>query len=410
MVKRARATSRRVLTTLLKEIISETMRPIPAYIIAARRTAIGRIGGLHKSRRLEELCAPVIAAALSDSGLEPAQIEDVIIGNASEGGNPARLIALAAGLPETASASTIDRQCGSGLDAILAAIRIVAASEVDIVVAGGAEAISMAPWRIAKPSSIYQTPHFTRLQSELDEQGDGPPLVEAAEALWSRLGINRAQQDAYALRSHLKAEAARRAKRFINEIVPMRANPEETRDQSAIEPDLKDLSQLAPYLPPDGTLTPGNTSAMHDGAAFAIVVSQRVWESLAKPRALRLVASTAQGVRPDNEPSAPIEAMKKLKERLNGYAPADIGVFEMSESSAAQAIALAQSLDIDEDLVNPDGGAIARGHPFGAASAVLVTRLFTRMVRGKDNNGPELGVATLGVFGGMGLAALFESV
>ncbi|MEE8309615.1 MAG: hypothetical protein V3R34_04380, partial [Hyphomicrobium sp.] len=190
----------------------------------------------------------------------------------------------------------------------------------------------------------------------------------------------------------------------------IRANPAETRDQSAIEPDLKDLSQLAPYLPPDGTLTPGNTSAMHDGAAFAIVVSQPVWESLAKPRALRLVASTAQGVRPDNEPSAPIEAMKKLKERLNGHAPADIGVFEMSESSAAQAIALAQSFDIDEDLINPDGGAIARGHPFGAASAVLVTRLFTRMARGKDNNGPELGVATLGVFGGMGLAALFESV
>jgi len=115
-------------------------------------------------------------------------------------------------------------------------------------------------------------------------------------------------------------------------------------------------------------------------------------------------------VRPDNEPSAPIEAMKKLQERLNGYKPADIGVIEMSESSAAQAIALAQALNLDEDLVNPDGGAIARGHPFGAASAVLVTRLFTRMARSEDTNRPELGVATLGVVGGMGLAALFESV
>ncbi len=386
------------------------MLPIPAYIIAARRTAIGRVGGLHKNRRLEELCAPVIAASLRDSGLEPAQVEEIVIGNASESGNPARLIALAAGLPETASASTIDRQCGSGLDAILAAIRMVAAGEVEVAAAGGAEAISMAPWRIAKPKSVHQTPHFTRLQAEPDEHGDGLPLIEAAEALWSRIGINRAQQDAYALRSHLKAEAARNAKRFINEIVPIRANPEETRDQSAIEPDLKDLAQLAPYLPPEGTLTPGNTSAMHDGAAIAIVVSQRVWDSLAKPRALRLVASTAQGVRPDNEPSAPIEAMKKLQERLNGYKPADIGVIEMSESSAAQAIALAQALNLDEDLVNPDGGAIARGHPFGAASAVLVTRLFTRMARSEDTNRPELGVATLGVVGGMGLAALFESV
>jgi len=216
------------------------MLPIPAYIIAARRTAIGRVGGLHKNRRLEELCAPVIAASLRDSGLEPAQVEEIVIGNASESGNPARLIALAAGLPETASASTIDRQCGSGLDAILAAIRMVAAGEVEVAAAGGAEAISMAPWRI--------------------EHGDGLPLIEAAESLWSRIGINRAQQDAYALRSHLKAEAARSAKRFINEIVPIRANPEETRDQSAIEPDLKDLAQLAPYLPPEGTLTTGPRS------------------------------------------------------------------------------------------------------------------------------------------------------
>lgn len=386
------------------------MRPIPAYIIAARRTAIGRVGGLHKNRRLEELCAPVIAAALHDSGLDPAQVDEIIIGNSSEGGNPARLIALAAGLPETASASTIDRQCGSGLDAILAAIRMVAAGEAEVVAAGGAEAISMAPWRIAKPRSIYQTPHFMRLQAQFGEQGDGPPLIEAAEALWLRLGINREQQDAYALRSHLKAEVARNAKRFINEIVPMRANPAEARDQSAIEPDLKDLAQLAPYLPPDGTLTPGNTSTIHDGAAIAIVVSQRIWDSLAKPHALRLVASTAQGVRPDNEPSAPIEAMKKLNNRLNGYKPADFGVIEMSESSAAQVIALAKSLELDEDLVNPDGGAIARGHPFGAASAVLVTRLFTRMARNKDADCPKLGVATLGVVGGMGLAALFESV
>lgn len=386
------------------------MRPIPAYIIAARRTAIGRVGGLHKKRRLEELCTPVIDAALRDSELEPAQVDEIIIGNASEGGNPARLVALAAGLPEKASASTIDRQCGSGLDAILAAIRLVAAGEVDVVAAGGAEAISMAPWRIAKPRSLYQMPHFTRPQAELSGQGDALTQIEAAEELWSQLGINRAQQDAYALRSYLRAEAARSAKRFINEIVPMRANPEEARDQSAIEPDLEDLARLAPYLAPDGTLTSGNTSSLHEGAAIAIVVSQRVWESLKKPQALRLVAGAAQGVSPDEEASAPIEAMKKLKERLNGRELPDIGVIEMSESSAAQAIAFAKSLEVDEALLNPDGGAISRGHPFGAAGAVLVTRLFTRMARSKNTNGPKLGVATLGVVGGMGIAALFESV
>jgi len=381
----------------------------PAYIIAARRTAIGRVGGLHKNRRIEDLCAPVAAAALQDSGLEPGQVDELIVGNATQGGNPARLIALAAGLPDTVSASTIDRQCGSGLDAILSAIRTIAIGDAEAIVAGGAETISTAPWRISKPKSLYQLPHFMSFEPGAAEEREGTPLIESTEALSSRLGISRAQQDAYALRTHLKAEAARTSRRFVGEIVPIRSNAEEMRDQSAVEPDFKQLAQLAPYLPPDGTLTPGNTSAMHDGAAMAVIVSERLWSTLGKPRGLRLVAHAIRGVAPDEEAAAPIEAMKKLNERLNGYKRTDIGVVETSESSAAQAIALIQSLDLDEDALNPDGGAIARGHPYGAAGAVLVARLFARMARG-DEAGPRLGVATLGALGGMGLAALFEAV
>lgn len=384
------------------------MPPVPAYIIAARRTAIGRIGGLHKSRRVEALCAPVLAAALQDSGLAPHQIDEVIVGNATQGGNPARLIALAAGLPETVAAVTVDRQCGSGLDAILSAIRAVAVGGADAIAAGGAEAISTAPWRIAKPKSIYMMPRFMSFDPG-DEEREGPPLIEAAEALSARLSISRAQQDAYALRTHMLAEAARTSRRFVGEIVPIRSNAEEARDQSAVEPDFKDLAQLAPFLAPDGTLTPGNTSAMHDGAAMTVIVSERQWETLGKPRALRLVASSVRGVGPDDEAAAPITAMQTLNEHLNGFKPADIGVVEMSETSAAQAIALMQSLELDQDILNPDGGAIARGHPFGAAGAVLVARLFTRMARGTAD-GPKLGVATLGALGGMGLAAAFEAV
>ena len=384
------------------------MPPIPAYIIAARRTAVGRIGGLHKSRRIEELCAPLIGAALQDSGLEPEHIDEIIVGNASQGGNPARLIALAAGLPESVSATTIDRQCGSGLDAIVSAIRRIALGEAEAILAGGAETVSTAPWRISKPKSLYQLPHFVSFEPGAADEHEGTPLIESSEALSSHLGISRAQQDAYALRTHLKAEVARTNRRFVGEIVPMRANAEEARDQSAIEPDYKQLAQLAPYLAPDGTLTPGNTSSLHDGGAMAVIVSERLWTTLGKPRALRLVAQAARGVAPDAEASAPLEAMKRLKERMNGYKPADIGVVEMSESSAAQAIALLQSLELDEDVLNPDGGAIARGHPYGAAGAVLVARLFTRMTRGDDE--AKLGVATLGVLGGMGLAALFEAV
>jgi acetyl-CoA C-acetyltransferase len=380
-----------------------------AYIVAARRTAIGRVGGLHKSRRIEELCAPLVGVALQDSGLEPDRVDELIVGNATQGGNPARLIALAAGLPETMPAASIDRQCGSGLDAILAAARAIKLGDAHAVIAGGAEAISMAPWRVAKPRNLQQLPRFLGYEPGAGEERDVPAHVESAEVLAARLGIGRAEQDAYALRSHLKAEQAREHKRFVGEIAPLRANPEEARDQSSVAPDFKDLAQLAPYMAPDGTLTPGNTSSLHDGAAVSVVVSHEVWSSLGKPRGLRLVAHAARGVAPDEEASAPIEAMRNLKARFKGYKDSDIGHIEMSESSAAQAIAVIRALELDEELVNPDGGALARGHPFGAAGSVLVTRLFTRMARG-ESKGRSLGLATMGVAGGMGLAALFEAV
>jgi acetyl-CoA C-acetyltransferase len=387
------------------------MSKTSAYIIAARRTALGRIGGLHRNRRIAELAAPVVRAALEDCGLAPERVDELIAGNATEGGNPARLIALAAGLSDTAPAATIDRQCASGLDAILVAIRAIGAGEADVIVAGGGEAISTAPWRIAKPKSLYQLPHFMTLEPTMLDSPEELLPYEASEEYTRKLGISRARQDAYALHTYLRAEAARSAKRFIGEIVPLRANADEARDQSAVEPALEELERLSPYVPPDGTLTPGNTSALHDGAAFAVIVSERVWTELGKPRALRLVASAAQGVAPEEEAGAPIEVMKKLLGRMNGVAREDISLIEMSESSAAQAIALSERLELDIDRINPDGGALVRGHPFGAAGAVLVVRLFTSMVRAnKGPLSPRYGVVTLGAIGGMGLAALFEAV
>ncbi len=287
-----------------------------AYIIAARRTAIGRIGGLHRNRRIEELCAPLVGVALQDSGLEPGQVDELIVGNATQGGNPARLIALAAGLPEAAPAATIDRQCGSGLDAILAAVRAVSLGDAQAIVAGGAEAISMAPWRVAKPRNLQQLPRFLSYEPGSGEEREGPAHIESAEALAIKHGIGRAEQDAYALRSYLKAEQAREHKRFVGEIAPLRANPDEARDQSSVAPDFKDLAQLAPYMPPDGTLTPGNTASLHDGAAVAVVVSKNMWTSLGKPRGLRLLAHAARGTAPDDEAAAPIEAMQKLRAKL----------------------------------------------------------------------------------------------
>jgi acetyl-CoA C-acetyltransferase len=381
-----------------------------SHIIAARRTALGRIGGLHRNRRLAELSAPVVLAALADAGVAPDEVDEIIVGNASEGGNPARLISLAAGLPETVASHSIDRQCASGLDAIISGVRLVEAGDADVVVAGGAESLSTAPWRVAKPRSLYQLPHFLRVEPASADPADDVPAFEGSELLPKRLGISREKQDLVALQSHIKAQAAREARRFVGEIVPLRSNAEEARDQSIGEADLEALEQMTPFAPPEGTLTPGNTSSLHDGAAFVVIVSARMWAAHGKPAALRLVSAAARGVPPGSDGEAPIAAMRKLYDRLNGFKRDDIGVFELSESSAAQEIALADLFNVDPARINPDGGAVARGHPLGAAGAVLVVRLFSDLVRTPRPKAGRYGVATLGAIGGLGLAALFEAV
>jgi acetyl-CoA C-acetyltransferase len=385
------------------------MRSLPVYIIAARRTAMGRIGGLHRLRRVEDLAAPVVEAVLKDASIEAEAVDEIIVGNCTAGDNPARLIALASGLPIAAMATTVDQQCASGLEAILAAARRIAAGEADVVVAGGAESLSTAPWRIAKPRSLFQTPYFIR-----PEPMGGPPMAEhvphtSCENLAERLGITRAAQDAWTFTSHAKATEAREGRRFVGEIVPLRSTTDEARDQSAVDPDVDDLADLEPIAGDGGTLTAGNISALHDGAAFVVAVSEAEWERRGRPPALRPVVNAALGVEPGQEAEAPIAAVQKLYGRLNGLDRSTISIFELSEASAVQAIALCQQLGIDETKLNPDGGAVVRGHPLGASGAVLVTRLFSRLVRGEPRvKGTRYGVAALGANGGLALAALFE--
>ncbi len=388
----------------------------PAYIIAARRSAIGRVGGLHRHRRIETLTAPIVQAALEDARLDGDQVDEVIIGNTTAGGNPARLIALAAGIRETASASTVDRQCGSGLDAILNAIRIIGAGEADIIVAGGADSPSTAPWRIAKPRSLHQVPHFIGVDPAILDECNEPQHFEATEALARRHGITRSAQDQHALQSYLKAQIARDASRFVGEIVPLKMEAAEARDQSAGEPEVDELESQVAFLEPSGTLTPGNTSSIHDGAAIVVIVSQKIYDELGSPGALKLVDSAAQGVAPDQEAEAPILAMGKLYKKLNGFDRSTIRVVEIAETSAAQVIALRDQADLNDDIINPSGGEIARGHPVGASGAVLIVRLFTDLVRagaqdaGQTGEAKKFGAVTQGAIGGLGLAALFEAV
>lgn len=381
-----------------------------AFIVAARRTALGRAGGLHRARRIADLTAPVVAAALADSKVSADQVDEIIIGSTTQGGNPARLIALAAGLPDSVPASTVDSMCGSGLGAILAAVRAIALGEASAVVAGGADSVSTAPWRVAKPRTLHQLPVFIGLEPGSPDSEETNRRFEAGEALSRRMQITRRQQDDWALQSHAKAETARSERRFVGEIVPLRGNVDELRDESAAGANADELGRLPAFLPPEGTLTAGNTSALHDGAAIVVAVNEARWRELGSPPALRLVASAVLGVEPSEEAAAPIAAMQKLYGRLNGFDRGAIKLVEINESSAAQAIAFGTTLGFAEDVVNPDGGATVRGHPFGAAGAVLVTRLFTRMARAPNGACPRYGVAALGAMGGLGMAALFEAV
>lgn len=382
-----------------------------AYVVAVRRTALGRVGGLHRSRRVEALAVPVVEAAIADAGLANEVVDEFIVGNATAGGNPARLIALSAGLSESVAAYTIDRQCASGLEAMISAVRTIAMGDANVIVAGGAESLSTAPWRIAKPRNLHQMPRFIE-PNPAASVGEGEALlVAAAEQLARRFGIERARQDAYAMETRRRANLARDERRFIGEIVPLKTKANEVNDEASLALfDDEDMAEFEPFQQPDGTVTPGNASGMHDGAAMAVIVSQGVYDDLGKPPAMRLLASAAAGASLDAQAAAPIHAMQKALPRLGQRGADALKLIELSELSAAQAIVLQDQLGVHADAINPDGGALALGHPYGASGAVTVARLFTDMVRNPGGQSRPLGAATTGGVGGLGVAAIFEAV
>ena len=385
-----------------------------AYIVAARRTALGRVGGLHARRRIDDLTGPVIRSVIGDSKINPALVDGLILGNATEISNPARLISLSSGLPETATAITIDRQCASGLDAIVQACRMIGSGEAEVMLAGGAESLSTAPWRVARPKHLHQLPRFIGLEPASADAAYEPNLFEASEHLARDAGISRAEQDQLALRSHLAALAARDAKKFVGEIVPLWNSTEEARDEMVRDLSLEDLERQTPFSGTGGMLTAGNTSAQADGAAMVLVISPRIWKDLGEPRALRLMTAATIGVAPDREAFGAISATQRLIGLHNDLDLSQVAAIETSETSAAQLIAFARQFGIDASGINSGGGAIARGHPFGAAGAVLVVRLFSQLVRAMSAKGDEagrgsLGLATLSALGGHGSAALFQA-
>lgn len=375
-----------------------------AVIIAARRTAIGLVGGLHRARCVEALGAVVVNAALADSGLDAGDIGEVVMGNAAGGGgNPARLIALTAGLPESVPALSLDRQCASGLDAIVHGARLIGAGAAEAVIAGGAESPSTAPWRVEKPASLYrgQPRFFAEAQFAPGLAGD-QQMIAAAERVARERGISRAEQDAYALTSHERAVSAARARCFDAEIALLGAGKE--RDEGprpGLRPDV--LARAAPLVP-GGTVTAGNSCPVSDGAAAVMMVSPGLHARLGRPPGLAFVEAASGGVDPQRLGLGAVPAVQRLHARLDG---STIDAIEFNEAFASQVLATLRALDLRADITNPQGGAIALGHPYGASGAILVVRLFTRLVR---EGAGRTGLAMLAAAGGLGTATAFTRV
>jgi len=377
-------------------------------VIAARRTPIGTAGRALAGVDVVGLLAPVLRALVDDLGPAAPAVDDVVIGNCrGPGGNPARVAALAAGLGTTVPAVTVDRQCGSGQEAVHQGATAVLAGAVKVVLAGGAESASTAPWRLARPTTPTGLPMpYDRAPFAPAEIGD-PDMGPAAEALAARCGVTRARQDAYAARSHALTLAAARGGAFDAELVPLAGVLSDERPRRLHE---GALSRMRPAFVSGGTVTVGNCCGVSDGAAAVALVPAHMRAALGVP-GLALRGWVSVGLDPNTPGLGPVPAVGKLLRGI-GVGLADVGVVEMTEAFAAQVLACTDALGLDPlgsdaGRVCPQGGAIAMGHPWGASGAMLIVRLFAQMVRA---DGPRLGIATCAVGGGQGLALLAERV
>lgn len=387
-------------------------RPV---VIAARRTAVGRAGGVLAGAGLSGLLATVIRGVLADARADPALVDDVVVGNAAGGGgNPARLAALEAGLPVGVPGVTVDRQCGSGLEAIVLASRLVASGAGELYLAGGGESVSTAPWRVSPPARPGALPRFyARARFAPDSVGD-PDMGVAAENVAAAFGVSRRRQDEFALRSHRRAVDARRKGLFTGEIVPVVTAGGEVTEDECPRPgtSLAALAALPPAFAPEGTVTAGNSCPLNDGASMAVVTSVAAARRLGHARGLGFVDAATAGVDPNLLGVGPVASTRRLVARNPGLDPGAVDRVEFNEAFASQVLASLDALGIDPEGVNLDGGALALGHPYGASGAILVTRLFSQLVR---DPGPGLpspggrGLAMLGIAGGLGITALFES-
>ena len=397
-----------------------------AFVCDAVRTPIGRYGGALAHVRADDLAAvPLRALMERNPGLDWAAVDDVVFGCANQAGednrNVARMAVLLAGLPTTVPGSTVNRLCGSGMDAVAIAARAIKAGEAELFVAGGVESMSRAPFVMGKASEPFErgpqlfdsTLGWRFINPLLKAQYGVDTMPETGENVAEQYRISREDQDAFALRSQARASAAQESGRFAREIVPVsvrrgRQDPVlVTRDEHPRATTLEQLAKLPTPFKKNGTVTAGNASGLNDGACALIVASESAVRRFGLTPRARILATATAGVEPRIMGIGPVPAVHKVLAKAHA-ALSSVGVLELNEAFAAQALAVLRELDIrdDDERVNPNGGAIALGHPLGMSGARLVLTATEQLAQTNQ----RLGLCTMCVGVGQGIALLLERV
>jgi 3-oxoadipyl-CoA thiolase len=401
-------------------------RPVrEAWIVAALRSPFGRYGGVLASVRPDDLAAAVIRALVERSGIEAVLIEDVILGCANQAGednrNVARMAALLAGLPIEVSGLTVNRLCGSGLQAVNSAAHAIASGDGEVFIAGGVESMSRAPYVMLKPEAAYERGTHDLVDTTLGWRFVNPALAaahhpysmgETGENVAERLGVSREDQDAFALASQRNAAAAIAEGRYRDQLVPITVSQRKgdlivvaADEQPRPDTTPEALARLRPAFRDGGTVTAGNSSSINDGASAVLVVEAERARALGLRPMARVVATAVAGVDPAVMGLGPIPATRKALERA-GLTVADLDLVELNEAFASQSVACVRELGLDPDRVNVDGGAIALGHPLGASGG----RLITTLVHGLRRTGGRYGLASMCIGVGQGIATIVERI
>jgi acetyl-CoA C-acetyltransferase len=384
-------------------------------IASAARTAVGSYGKSLKGVPPTELGATAARAALERAGLEGGQVDHVVFGNVihTEPADMymARVVGMKAGIPKETAAFTVNRLCGTGVQAIVSAAQAIQSGDVDVALAGGAESMSRGPYWMTDArwgARMGETDMVDPVMGGLTDPFHDILMGVTAENLAERMGISREDQDAFAVESHRRASAAQEAGRFDEEIVPVAVRVK--RDTVDFDKDehirhdatLESMARLPTVFKKDGgTVTAGNASGMNDAGAAVVLMSDARARELGAPVRGRILAYASCGVDPEVMGIGPVPAVRKVLER-SGRSLDEVGVIELNEAFAAQALAVIRELDLDPERVNPNGGAIALGHPIGATGAAITAKALSEMERGDH----ELGLVTLCIGGGQGIALL----